>query len=121
MQDEMERLSEQMKFEDAAVIRDRLVKLHDFANKQKIVSSDLADRDVFGLFRSNEFACTVVFIVREGKLIGRKHFIIKDSLNSDKSEIIQRTLEAWYLDRDFLPKKYICRRNHLIQNILLIG
>lgn len=105
MQDEMERLSEQMKFEDAAVIRDRLVKLHDFANKQKIVSSDLADRDVFGLFRSNEFACTVVFIVREGKLIGRKHFIIKDSLNSDQSEIIQRTLEAWYLDRDFLPKE----------------
>jgi len=105
MQDEMERLSEQMKFEDAAVIRDRLVKLHDFANKQKIVSSDLVDRDVFGLFRSNEFACTVVFIVREGKLIGRKHFIIKDSLNSDQSEIIQRTLEAWYLDRDFLPKE----------------
>ena len=105
MQDEMERLSEQMKFEEAAAVRDRLTKLRDFANKQKIVSSDLIDRDVFGLFRSNEFACSVVFIVREGKLIGRKHFIIKDAQNSDNSEILQRTLESWYLERDFLPKE----------------
>ncbi|HRT68362.1 MAG TPA: excinuclease ABC subunit UvrC, partial [Bacteroidota bacterium] len=65
----------------------------------------LIDRDVFGLFRSNEFACSVVFIVREGKLIGRKHFIIKDAQNSENSEILQRTLESWYLERDFLPKE----------------
>ncbi|HRS01991.1 MAG TPA: excinuclease ABC subunit UvrC [Bacteroidota bacterium] len=105
MQDEMDSLSEQMKYEEAAAVRDRLNKLHDFANKQKIVSSDLIDRDVFGLFRSNEFACSVVFIVREGKLIGRKHFIIKDAQNSENSEILQRTLESWYLERDFLPKE----------------
>ena len=94
-----------MKFEEAASVRDRLTKLRDFANKQKIVSSDLIDRDVFGLFRSTEYACTVAFIVREGKLIGRKHFIIKDTQESDASEIIQRTLETWYLERDFLPKE----------------
>lgn len=105
MLDEMEQLSEQMKFEEAAAVRDRLTKLRDFANKQKIVSSDLIDRDVFGLFRSNEYACSVVFIIREGKLIGRKHFIIKDTQESDASEIIQRTLETWYLERDFLPKE----------------
>lgn len=104
---EMNELSEQMKYEQAAIARNRLVALREFTSKQKIVSPDLVDRDIFGFARRDQSACSVVLKIRDGKLIGKMHYFIKDaSLESDE-EIISRTIEKWYLENDFIPKELI--------------
>ena len=105
LQKQMLTLSEEMKFEEAGIIKEKLLKLQEFTSRQKIVSNDLKDRDIFGLARVDDLVCTVIFMVREGKIIGRKHFIIKNHLNSENNEIIGITLEKWYLSSDFLPKE----------------
>lgn len=105
LRERMERFSEEMKFEEAAEARDQLGAVRQFVSKQKVVTSDLVDRDVFGIYREENTACSLVFTVREGKLIGRKHFIIKKAEELRDEEILQRTLDSWYSEQEFVPKE----------------
>lgn len=107
LEERMALLAEQEKFEQAAEIRDKLQSLQDFAAKQKIVSQDFKDRDVFGVARIEDNVCSVVFLVREGKVIGKKHFFVKSSLEATDAEIVQRTLETWYMNSEFVPDEIL--------------
>jgi len=75
LEDEMQQKAEAQEYEAAADLRDRLKALRKYAEKQKIVSQDFEDRDVFALHTDEEadVACGVIFKVREGKMIGRQH------------------------------------------------
>lgn len=105
LRDRMEQLSEEMKFEEAAEARDQLGAIRQFVSRQKVVTADLIDRDVFGIYREENTACSLVFTVREGKLIGRKHFIIKKADDLPDEEILQRTLDTWYSEQEFVPSE----------------
>ncbi len=101
----MESLSEEMKFEEAAIVRNQLYMLQKYTSKQKIISADFVDRDILGIARDGELVCTLMLKIRDGKLIGRRHFIIKNAQDIPDSKIVQRTLEKWYLETDFIPKE----------------
>ncbi len=104
-QDEMNRLAEEMRYEEAARIRNKLQILREYTSRQKIVSMDLVDRDIFALARVDESACSIVFKVRDGKLLGKRHYIIKEGAEQSDEEIIRRTVERWYFETDFIPKE----------------
>jgi excinuclease ABC subunit C len=102
---EMKRYSEQMEFEKAAQFRNKLILLRNYNKSQKIVTPDLIDRDVLGLARIDDSACTLLLKIRDGKLIGNRHFIISNTLEHSDEQIIQSTLEKWYMENDFVPKE----------------
>jgi len=102
---QMQELADEMKFEEASIIKSRYLILKEYLEHQKIVSTDLIDRDVFGLFRTENSACTLVFKVRDGKLIGKRHFIIPNASDVSDEELMQTTMEKWYLETDFIPKE----------------
>jgi len=102
---EMEEYAEALNYEEAAKSRNKLLMLRNYTEKQKMVSRELIDRDIIGLARIDDSACSLVLKVRDGKLIGKRHFIISDSLDRKDEEIIQLTLEKWYLENEFIPKE----------------
>jgi excinuclease ABC subunit C len=104
LEQEMNEYAENLKFEKANIIKKRLESLKDYHSRQSIVFLDNLDRDVFGLHRSEEFACSIILKIREGKLIAKKHFVISNAKNLSDEEIIQRTLETYYIDEEFIPK-----------------
>jgi excinuclease ABC subunit C len=103
LEEKMTELADNLEFEKAAVIRNRYLLLKDYTSNQKMISSELTDRDVFGIAKIDDTACSLVLKVREGKLIGKRHFIVKNAIQLDDSEIIQRTIEKWYLESDYIP------------------
>lgn len=103
LEQEMLNYSEGMQFEEAARIRNRLEMLREYTARQKIVSTDPVDRDVFALARVDESACSIIFKIRDGKLIGKRHFIVKDAAERADGRIIQRTIERWYIESEFIP------------------
>lgn len=105
LEEEMTSLAEEMKFEEAAVVRNRLQRLKDYTIKQKIVSAELIDRDVLGLARLEQSACALIFKIRDGKLIGKRHFIIQKAEDQADNKIIQTVLEKWYMESHFVPKE----------------
>ncbi len=107
MEDRMRELSESMRFEDAALVHRRLEKLREYTAKQKVVATDNADRDVFALARIGAMACTVVFAVRDGKLIGKRHYFISQSMERSDEELVRTTLERWYLENEVVPDEVL--------------
>ena len=105
LRSEMERFSETMRFEEAAGLRDRILALEKYARKQKVVSEDEADRDLFALQtdeRENA-ACGVVFHVREGKVVGRRHTYMHPVDGLSEAALMQRLVEDYYADAVFFP------------------
>ncbi len=105
LKSKMELLSEDLKFEEAALVRNQLLMLQKYTSKQKIISADFVDRDILGIARDGDLVCTLMLKIRDGKLIGKRHFIVKDAQDIADSKIVQRTLERWYLETDFIPKE----------------
>jgi len=103
--DQMEKLSETMNFEEAAVIKSQYIILREYLSHQKLVSSELIDRDIFGMSRIEEAACTLVFKIRDGKMTGRRHFIIPKAEGQSDERIMQSSVEKWYLETEFIPRE----------------
>jgi len=107
LEERMMELAEELRFEDAAVIRLRIENLRVYTEKQKVLASDDADRDVFALARAEGMACTVVFTIRDGKLIGKRHFFVMNSRDQSDEEIVQTMLERWYLEAENFPSEIL--------------
>ncbi len=103
LEDRMHQLAEEFPFEEAKELRDRLILLREYSDKQKVVSTDLIDRDVIAFARNESDACAVIFKVRDGKLIGRQHFYIRNSEGKSDTDIVQATCERFYMDSDDVP------------------
>jgi excinuclease ABC subunit C len=69
--DKMYKASENMDFEKAKEYRDQIGHIEATMEKQKMMMTDLVDRDVFGFFFNNGWMCVQVFFIRQGKLIER--------------------------------------------------
>ncbi|HHP1108147.1 TPA: excinuclease ABC subunit C [Bacillus thuringiensis] len=63
--------SEKLEFERAKELRDQITHIDAIMEKQKMIMSDLVDRDVFGYAVDKGWMCVQVFFVRKGKLIER--------------------------------------------------
>src|SRR3990172_2934101 len=73
----MEQSSEELQFERAAHLRDRIYAVERVVERQKITSAAAADQDIVAMARSNGDACVEIFFVRSGKLIGQEHFMLE--------------------------------------------
>ena len=104
LKEKMQDYSKKMEYEEAGKIKNSLITLNEYSNKQKVVTSDLVDRDIFGLVVDGNLACAIILKVREGRLIGRQHYIVKNADRQSPEKIIQRTIESQYLDGDFIPQ-----------------
>jgi excinuclease ABC subunit C len=107
LEKQMTALSESMRFEEAALIRNRLQMLKEYDAKQKIVTTDIIDRDVVALAKLEESACTLIFKIRDGKLIGKRHYIITDTKEQPDGEILQTAIEKWLQESEFAPDEII--------------
>ena len=105
LKDEMVRLAAERKFEEAAEYRDRVRALEKYAEKQKVVAEDELDRDLFALEvdRDADAAVGVLFKVREGKIIGRQHKILRGIDGAADPALMQRFVEDYYADATFFP------------------
>lgn len=103
LEKEMSSLSDELKFEEAAKVRNKLNLLRDYTSKQKIISNDMLDRDVFGLARVHDSACTLILKIREGKVVGKRHYVVNNSFEQSDEAILRRTIEQWYLENEFIP------------------
>ncbi|RCK74049.1 MAG: Excinuclease ABC subunit C [Ignavibacteriae bacterium] len=105
LEKQMNDLSERMEFEEAAKIRDKIRAIQNYTEKQKVVDSELIDRDIFAVAVENRIACGVVFKIRDGKLIGRQSYYLSGSINFEEKEIISQLVRNYYLEADYFPKE----------------
>ncbi|KOP83657.1 excinuclease ABC subunit UvrC [Cytobacillus solani] len=69
--EKMTAAAEELDFERAKEFRDKIAHIDATMEKQKITSTDMTDRDVFGYAVDKGWMCVQVFFIRQGKLIER--------------------------------------------------
>ena len=100
---EMDMLAEATKYEEAASVRNRINALKVYSERQKIVDSTEADRDVVALVSKGDDACAVIFKVREGKMIGSQHIYLSNITGKYFGDLLEAVLERYYLDQEDIP------------------
>ena len=102
----MDESSEHLDFEKAAMYRDLIMSVRSVSEKQKITAHDGEDRDVIALNRDKEDAAVVIFFIREGRLIGRDHYILSHvAEESEDPEVLNDFLGQFYTGTPFVPKE----------------
>ena len=103
---EMEKASEEMRFEKAAAVRDQLKAIQSIIERQKIVfAADYLDSDVLAMARSNGEACVQIFFIRGGKLIGREYFILEGTEDAADSEVMEQFVMQFYTEAATIPQQ----------------
>ena len=99
----MEEYSENLEFEKAAKVRDTIKAIRNLDEKQKVVSINVPEEDVFALVNSNKKACFEVIRFKNGKLVDSEHWLIDsvDNLSEARFELIER----YYSMRDNIPSR----------------
>ena len=106
IQSDMEKASEEMRFERAATLRDQLKAIQSIIERQKIVfATDYLDSDVLAMARSNGEACVQIFFIRGGKLIGREYFILEGTEDEADTEIMEQFITQFYTEAATIPQQ----------------
>lgn len=103
---QMEEEAEQLHFEKAARIRDQIAHLERVLEKQIVVSRDLMDRDVIGLYRKEDRAALYSLFIRAGKLLGGRGFNVS-SITLPDEELLTSFLKQYYREDRFIPEEIL--------------
>jgi excinuclease ABC subunit C len=120
LQGDMQKASEEMRFEKAAAIRDQLKAIQSIIERQKIVfAADYKDSDVLAMARSDGEACVQVFFIRGGKMIGREYFILEGTEDAGDVEVMEQFITQFYTEAAVIPQQVMLPQE--IEEAKIIG
>ena len=108
LKEKMNKCAMDFNFEDAAIYRDKIRSLEEMMQKQKIdvTASDL-NQDIIAMARAHDEACVQVFFIRNGKIVGREHFILEGVMESSRASILGSFVKQFYMEQEYIPKDLI--------------
>ena len=104
---EMERAAEELRFEKAAQLRDRLRAIELLGARQKVVAGSLADTDVAGFFRGEARSCFVVLHFLEGELAAKDFDLLETPMEEDEESVLSSLVREYYVGRTRLPRQIL--------------
>lgn len=101
---EMSAAAEQLRFEKAGRLRDQLRDLATVMERQKVVLPKPVDIDIVGVAVEEDEACVEMMYVRQGRLIGHDHFILRNPAGGGPELVQQSFLEQHYTPASVFPQ-----------------
>ncbi len=95
---EMREAADDLAFERAARLRDKLTSVRKAIEKQQMVAERDEDLDVIGIADDDLEAAVQVFFVRRGRVVGRKGFIVDKVEDVSAAELVSSVLEGLYYE-----------------------
>ena len=104
---EMERSAEELRFERAAELRDRIAAMELLGKRQKVVAGSLSDTDVVGFHRGEAKSCFVVLHFVDGDLAAKDMDLIETPVEEAKEDTVSALVKQYYGGRNALPKQIL--------------
>lgn len=95
LRNQMQAASQAWEYEKAARLRDQIDAMERIVQRQKVVSGKDTDQDVIAFARENNDAVVQIFFIRNGKIIGREHYILEGAEDAPQ-EIIATFMKQFY-------------------------
>ena len=104
---EIEKASENLEFEKAADIRDRLKRLELLREEQSVVTL-ARDVDIFSVYSEDDYLGISIIVVRRGKIRGTKTHLIKRAYYNSIEDVYQSAILNFYDNQIDIPNKILC-------------
>jgi excinuclease ABC subunit C len=99
----MEAAADEMRFEEAASIRDLLTTVEEIDQRQKMAAVRGDDVDIFGFYAEPPLIAVNVFHLRNGQIVDRREFFWEDQSEFDEPQLLSTLLSQLYLDQQYIP------------------
>jgi excinuclease ABC subunit C len=96
-----------LEFEKAAELRDKIDQISSITSKQKIVSDDFEDRDIISIAYEGKDSTCAVFNIRDGKLISKKQLKLSIEEGEEIEEIYSAAIKYYYGELTEIPKEIV--------------
>ena len=107
LRQQMDTAAEELRFEQAASIRDQIQAIDKVVEKQKVISSEQMDSDVIAMARTDGEACVQIFFIRAGKMIGREYFILEGTEDEADNRVIGEFIKQFYSEAATIPPQVL--------------
>ncbi|MGL5440596.1 MAG: excinuclease ABC subunit UvrC [Filifactoraceae bacterium] len=107
LNNKMKIYSNEQRFEEAAITRDRIFGIEKLLEKQKIVYTTSKDQDYIAIFLDRGFVSIQMFFIRGGRIVGLENIFIKNDSFISKSEILSAYIKQYYLSGVQIPKEIV--------------
>ncbi|MCZ6891937.1 MAG: excinuclease ABC subunit UvrC [Chloroflexi bacterium] len=107
LKQKMRAASDSLEFERAAILRDQVQTIERVNEAQKVVSQKRGDEDVVALAQSGGEAWVEVFFIRNGKLIGRDHFLMEGTQDEQPAHVLDQFVKQFYDTAPHIPGEVV--------------
>jgi excinuclease ABC subunit C len=105
LRDDMARASERQDYEQAAITRDKVKAIERTMESQKMAAFARSDLDLVGLARRDNQAAVQLFVIRNGKAIGRDVFMLAAPRDTTDAEVVSGFLLQYYAQASSVPRE----------------
>jgi len=103
LRDQIQSASDEMRFEEAASIRDLLTTVEEMDERQKMAAASGDDVDIFGFHAEAPLVAVNLFHLRNGQIVDRREFFWEDQTEFNAPEFFSSLLLQIYLDQRYVP------------------
>lgn len=107
LRNQMQEAADNLQFEKAAALRDKIQAVEKVLENQKIMSTSLVDQDIVAFHQEEDQTAVQIFFIRSGKLISAEHHILEDTRGENLKDIINTYLKQFYGDSAFIPREIL--------------
>lgn len=104
---EMNRCAGELKFEEAARLRDRIVAIERIQKRQSVFYADRRNIDIIGFYQEDIEAICLVLRMQEGAIINQENYPLKNLVHESRESILASFLKLYYASREELPQEIL--------------
>jgi excinuclease ABC subunit C len=104
---EMTAAADAMQFERAAQLRDQVQAMEAIAERQRVATTGLEDRDIAAVAQSGDLACVELITIRAGRIQDQQHLLLRGAGGLEAGEVLSQALARHYADLPTLPREVL--------------
>ena len=105
LRDRMQQASNEMRFEEAAAMRDLATTVEEMEEKQKIAAAEGDNIDILAYYAEPPLVAANLFHLRNGRIVDRREYFWEDVFDFQPSEFFSSLLMQIYLDQQYIPSR----------------
>src|SRR5499433_307500 len=99
----MQSASDEMRFEEAASLRDLITTVEEIEDRQKMAAAKGDDVDIFAVYAEPPLVALNLFHLRNGQIVDRREMFWEDQMEFDEPQFFSSLIKQIYLDQQFIP------------------
>lgn len=119
LRQKMIKFANEQKFEESAVLRDKIKAVESITQKQVMFSSKGENKDIIGLVQEHNLCCISLMKVRKGRLIANESYFLNNAKDSPKANILGNFIKQYYINQaDYVPHEILLETEPQDSNLI---